>query len=162
MFDQHCATCHASDKTGRRMPLAGIDTDRGRMGTWNKDNAIAANKVVTEMGIIRKGLVEAPSTATTLRSSTACGCARPYLHHGAVPTLRDLLNRRPTVRRFSGAATTCTTSRTSALSRTVPDAERVGTKFDTSALANGNGGHVFGTTLPAAEKESLIEYLKTL
>ena len=60
VFDQHCATCHASDKTGRRMPLAGVDTDRGRMDTWNKDNAVAANKVVTEMGITRKGLVEAP------------------------------------------------------------------------------------------------------
>ena len=42
------------------------------------------------------------------------------------------------------------------------EAERIGTKFDTSALANGNGGHVFGTTLPAVEKDSLLEYLKTL
>lgn len=38
----------------------------------------------------------------------------------------------------------------------------LGSILDTSALANGNGGHVFGTTLPAAEKENLIEYLKTL
>ena len=36
VFDQHCASCHASDKTGRRMPLAGIDTDKERIGTWNK------------------------------------------------------------------------------------------------------------------------------
>ena len=41
-------------------------------------------------------------------------------------------------------------------------AESVGARFDTSQLANGDGGNVFGTTLPAAEKESLIKYLKTL
>ncbi|WP_366145405.1 hypothetical protein [Candidatus Accumulibacter sp. ACC007] len=31
------------------------------------------------------------------------------MHNGSVPTLRDLLNRRHSGRRFSGAATTSTT-----------------------------------------------------
>jgi hypothetical protein len=48
VFDEHCAKCHASDKTGRRMPLGGIDTDKERIGTWNKSNAIEANKVVSK------------------------------------------------------------------------------------------------------------------
>ena len=39
-----------------RSPAVGTDAER--IDTWNKDNAIAANKVVTEMGIERKGLVE--------------------------------------------------------------------------------------------------------
>ncbi len=30
------------------------------------------------------------------------------------------------------------------------------------ARANGNGGHVFGTELPAEQKAALLEYLKTL
>ena len=34
-------------------------------------------------------------------------------------------------------------------------------RFDTSLPGNGNGGHVYGTTLSAAEKAALIEYLKT-
>jgi hypothetical protein len=42
------------------------------------------------------------------------------------------------------------------------EAERVGTRHDTTQRANGNGGHLFGTALPPAEKESLLEYLKTL
>jgi hypothetical protein len=43
-----------------------------------------------------------------------------------------------------------------------PDAQRIGTPYDTSLRANGNGGHVFGTDLPPAEKDALLEYLKTL
>ncbi|UNK50347.1 hypothetical protein MNR01_04770 [Lysobacter sp. S4-A87] len=41
-------------------------------------------------------------------------------------------------------------------------AKRVGTRFDTRQRSNGNGGHVFGTTLPESEKAALIEYLKSL
>ncbi len=162
VFDQQCATCHTSDKTGRRMPLAGIDTDRGRMDTWNKDNAIAANKVVTEMGIIRKGLVEAPLDGYNPPFLDGVWARGPYLHHGAVPTLRDLLEppaNRPKV--FWRGYDLYDQKNVGFISNG-PEAERVGTKFDTSALANGNGGHVFGTTLPAVEKESLLEYLKTL
>ena len=43
-----------------------------------------------------------------------------------------------------------------------PDAERVGTKYDTSARGGSNRGHAFGITLAPAEKEALLEYLKTL
>ena len=34
--------------------------------------------------------------------------------------------------------------------------------FDTSARANSNSGHDYGTALTAEEKRDLIEYLKTL
>jgi hypothetical protein len=42
------------------------------------------------------------------------------------------------------------------------EAERIGTRHDTTQRANSNQGHTFGTTLPTAEKDSLLEYLKTL
>ena len=35
------------------------------------------------------------------------------------------------------------------------------TRYDTSVPGNGNGGHVYGTTLPDADKEAIVEYLKT-
>ncbi len=162
VFDQHCASCHASDKTGRRMPLAGIDTDRGRMDTWNKDNAVAANKVVTEMGIIRKGLVEEPLDGYNPPFLDGVWVRGPYLHHGAVPTLRDLLEPPANRPKVFWRGYDLYDQKNVGFISTGPESERVGTKFDTSALANGNGGHVFGTTLPAAEKESLLEYLKTL
>jgi len=40
----------------------------------------------------------------------------------------------------------------------VPD----GWCLDTRERGNGNGGHLFGTDLPAEDKDSLVEYLKTL
>jgi hypothetical protein len=34
--------------------------------------------------------------------------------------------------------------------------------FDTRLVGNGNGGHVYGTTLTAPEKADLLAYLLTL
>ena len=34
--------------------------------------------------------------------------------------------------------------------------------YDTTLPGNGNGGHLWGTDLPEAEKEYLLAYLKTL
>ena len=34
--------------------------------------------------------------------------------------------------------------------------------LDTTKLGNGNGGHVYGTTLTDAERYALIEFIKTL
>jgi hypothetical protein len=43
-----------------------------------------------------------------------------------------------------------------------PIAERIGTRYDTASPGNGNGGHLYGASLTAAEKRALIEFLKTL
>ena len=45
---------------------------------------------------------------------------------------------------------------------TGPEAERVGTVFDTTQPGGGNDGHLYGTDLSAEDKAALIEYLKTL
>ena len=42
-----------------------------------------------------------------------------------------------------------------------PDAERNGVRFDTSVRGNGNAGHLYGATLAPADREALIEFLKT-
>jgi hypothetical protein len=42
------------------------------------------------------------------------------------------------------------------------EAERLGFLFDTSLPGNGNEGHTYGVDLTQAEKDALIEYLKTL
>jgi hypothetical protein len=34
-------------------------------------------------------------------------------------------------------------------------------EYDTTLPGNGNGGHIYGTTLPVADKEAIVEYLKT-
>jgi hypothetical protein len=42
-----------------------------------------------------------------------------------------------------------------------PEARSQGWLMDTTRPGNGNQGHRYGTDLPAARKDALIEYLKT-
>jgi mono/diheme cytochrome c family protein len=174
VFDAHCASCHASEKTGRRMPLAAVGTDAERMKTWTRENAIASNIVVSGFGIERKGLVEAPLDGYNPPFLDGVWLRAPYLHNGSVPTLRDLLTppeQRPklfwrgydvydpvNVGFFAPGPAVAGHEPT----RMESEARRVGTKHDTSQRANSNQGHAFGTDLPAAEKDALLEYLKTL
>ena len=81
----------------------------------------------------------------------------PYLHNGSVPTLHDLLlppERRP---------------RTFTLGRQEFDPVNVGYRtegggftYDVSVRGQSNAGHLWGTTLNEDERQSLLEYLKTL
>jgi hypothetical protein len=162
VFDANCAGCHASERTGKRMPLAAVDTDPERMKTWNKDNAVAANKVVSGFGIQRKGLVEAPLDGYNPPFLDGIWLRAPYLHNGSVPTLRNLLDppaQRPAVfwRGYD-----VYDPKDVGFDWKSDDAKRVGTMHDASQRANSNRGHAFGVDLPASEKEALLEYLKTL
>jgi hypothetical protein len=42
------------------------------------------------------------------------------------------------------------------------EAQHSGTRLDVSSKSGGNQGHEFGIQLPSAEKDLLLEYLKTL
>jgi len=162
VFEAHCASCHASDKTGRRLPLTEVGTDAERIGTWTKENAIAANKVVQSFGIQRKGLVEAPLEGYNPPFLDGIWLRAPYLHHGAVPTLRDLLkppSERPKV--FWRGHDLYDSVNVGFVSQG-EEAQRVGTRFDLSERGSGNQGHVFGTELAPGDKDALLEYLKTL
>jgi mono/diheme cytochrome c family protein len=162
VFDAHCASCHASDKTARRMPLKTVGTDPGRMQTWNKANAVAANKVVAGFGIERKGLVEADLEGYNPPFLDGIWLRAPYLHNGSVPTLYHLLQpaaARPQV--FWRGYDLYDPVNVGFVAQGA-EAERIGTRHDTRERANGNGGHEFGTTLPDADKAALLEYLKTL
>ena len=162
VFDRECASCHASDQTGQRMPLAGVDTDAERLYTWKKEHAIAANQVVGEFGIERQGLVETDLIGYNAVFLDGLWLRAPYLHNGSVPTLRDLLNppeRRPTV--FWRGYDVYDAANVGFVSNG-DEAQQAGTRFDTTLRSNGNGGHVFGTALSDADKDVLIEYLKSL
>ena len=84
----------------------------------------------------------------------------PYLHNGAVPDMVELL--KPAAARPA----------TFYVGDWEFDPERLGFEwqspflgaftFDTSKIGNSNAGHEHGTGLSEAEKDALIEYLKTL
>ena len=162
LFDAHCAACHASPRTGTRIPLAEVGTDRGRLDTWNKEAAIKANRVVTEMGIERRGLVEEDLEGYHIPFLDGLWARAPYLHNGSVPTLRDLLepaSARPSL--FWRGYDVYDPVKVGFVTDS-PEARRIGSKLDTRALGGGNQGHEFGTALTATEKEALVAYLLAL
>jgi mono/diheme cytochrome c family protein len=162
VFDAACASCHASDRTGTRLPLDQVNTDRNRLDSWNKDAAIASNKVVSGMGLERKGLVEETLNGYIVTFLDGVWLRAPYLHNGSVPTLRDLLEpveRRP--KTFFRGYNVYDPVKVGFVSEG-PDAEHVGTKQDATQKGNGNQGHTFGSDLVESDKEALVEYLKTL
>ena len=162
VFDKTCASCHASERTGTPLALAEVGTDRNRLDSWNKNAAIVANKVVKDMGLERKGLVEEDLKGYIAAFLDGIWLRAPYLHNGSVPTLRDLLepaDKRPKV--FWRGYDVYDPVKLGFVSQG-PDAERVGTKLDVNLKGGGNQGHEFGTGLTPEEKEALVEYIKTL
>ncbi len=162
LFERNCAGCHASERTGTRMPVAEVGTDRNRLDSWNKDAAIAANKVVRDMGIERKGLVEEALDGYIIPFLDGIWLRAPYLHNGSVPTMRDLLNpvaERPAV--FWRGYDVYDQQRMGFVTDS-DEARRVGTRHDVSAKGGSNRGHEYGIDLAPEEKNAMVEYLKML
>jgi len=192
VFEANCASCHASGRNNREgtvIPIEEVGTDPERLDTWRHTGAAAkANAKVASLGIKRTPMIETDGyIAVQLDGIWLRG---PYLHNGSVPTMRDLLappDRRPKVfcrgydvidkeglgfisdervdpRCVEGSPPL----KPSPWDRRLPDGRwdewprpRVW-KYYVSERGNGNGGHDYGTRLSAAEKDDLIEYLKTL
>jgi hypothetical protein len=86
----------------------------------------------------------------------------PYLHLGSVPNLAALLepvDQRPT--QFWRGYDVYDPVGVGFVSDG-PEAEAVGTRYETSRPGNGNGGHPYGVSLSAQSKRALLEFLKTL
>jgi mono/diheme cytochrome c family protein len=159
-YVQACAACHdyGGDRVGQVTPIGEVGTDPNRLNSFTEELVAEMNRIGQgrpwAFSHFRKtdGYANAPLDAVWLRS--------PYLHNGSVPTLRALLfpEERPTVfyRRYDvydfdrvGFASSG------------PEAEATGFRYDTTVPGNGNGGHLYGTELPPAQREAIIEYLKT-
>jgi len=149
------------------LPVGQIQPDRQPLlpqllDSWNKNAAIAANKVVRDMGLERKGLVEEDLIGYNNAFLDGIWLRAPYLHNGAVPTLRDLLEpaaQRPKI--FYRGYDLYDPVNVGFIT-TGAEAERVGTRIDVSQRGNGNQGHEFGVDLAPRQKQDLLEYLKTL
>jgi hypothetical protein len=88
----------------------------------------------------------------------------PYLHNGSVPTLADLLNppeQRPAA--FVRGSDTLDPDRGGFVAPPcVPPSASTGLFcYDTGKPGNGNGGHLYGVELSAAQKSDLLAYLLT-
>lgn len=160
IYAQACASCHDSGAAmvGQVTPLAEVGTDPARVQSFTEALVAEMNQIGAgrpwEFSHFRKtdGYANAPLDGVWLRS--------PYLHNGSVPTLRALLfpAERPAV--FYRGYDVYDFDRVGFVSSGT-EAEQSGFRYDTSVPGNGNGGHLYGTQLPAAQKEAIIEYLKT-
>jgi hypothetical protein len=168
-----CAGCHGHQgprgyvfeggRLGTVEPVATLGTDRARLDsytpefrTWQLANLFAGTPHAFRHFRKTDGYANLPLDGLWLRG--------PYLHNGSVPTLADLLEppeRRPVAflrgsdvvdgARGGFVAPPCDPA--------TPTAD--GFCFDTRRPGNGNGGHRYGTDLPAAAKADLLAYLLT-
>jgi hypothetical protein len=170
IYAQYCIDCHADArfregvKTGARVglitPIDEIGTDRHRLDSYTAvfaDNQYGLYPDSTyRFSHFRKtdGYANQPLDGIWARA--------PYLHNGSVPTLRALLDApaaRPTVF-YRGNDVYDQVD--GGFVWTMPALDgRTFSRYDTSIEGNGNGGHLYGTSLPPDDKRALVEYLKT-
>jgi hypothetical protein len=170
LYRRYCAECHGvsgQDFTGARVgtvvPIAEIGTDRRRLDSYTFDLAVNQNRLYAgypwRFKSFRKtnGYANAPLDGLWLRA--------PYLHNGSVPTLRDLLEPegdRPVA--FYRGDDVYDRAKVGFRSTVMEEDGRRHFAFDTRVPGNSNRGHsgpAYGTSLSPAEKDALVEHLKT-
>ena len=163
VYDRYCASCHdvGGRWFGQVTPLSELGTDPERKNSFDDAMAQRMNTIGGAAPWHFKrfrttnGYANHPLDGIWLRA--------PYLHNGAVPTLRDLLNpvnERPAA--FYRGNDVYDPQNVGFVSSEAQGNGRTFHRFNTSDRGNGNQGHLYGTTLSPQDKSALLEYLKTL
>ena len=161
VYEQSCASCHATSgpQVGQVTDIADIGTDPERLHSFTPELAKRMNTIGEgkpwAFRRFRKtnGYANMPLDGVWLRA--------PYLHNGSVPTLRALLSPDDRPRVFYRAYDVYDWDNVGFVS-SGPEAESQGVRFDTTLKGNSNAGHLYGAKLSASERDSLLEFLKTL
>ncbi len=170
IYRHYCANCHGAggrdfggDRVGKVTPIAEIGTDPHRLDSYTYD--LAVNQSTLYAGYpwrfthFRKtfGYANMPLDGLWLRG--------PYLHNGSVPNVRVLLepaSGRPV--EFWRGNDLYDRRNLGFVSDVASEGGRRYFRFDTRRPGNSNEGHegaAYGTDLAAADKDALVEYLKT-
>ncbi|HEX5725321.1 MAG TPA: hypothetical protein VFX98_07630 [Longimicrobiaceae bacterium] len=166
-----CAGCHGrpGDWTARLVPVAApgepesndrVATDDHRVKMWDQPSATTYNRYASgydwKLSHFKdvNAYVAAPLSGVWLRS--------PYLHNGSVPTLWHLLRpeQRPAV--FYRGYDVYDPVQVGFRWNVAGADDRRFFRYDTSLRGNSNRGHAYGAALSEADKDALVEYLKTL
>ncbi|MBC6490231.1 c-type cytochrome [Flavihumibacter stibioxidans] len=168
IFIDNCAKCHGSYGDDEKypnllVPAAIIRTDTALFSSnyqnpqfinWFNNSWFAQGdhpaKLVPYNGYIAPPLDGIWSTS-------------PYLHNGSVPTLEALLNSKSRPRYWSrDFASPVYNYEKLGWNYTTHDSAGGNTIYNTTLKGYGNQGHYFGDKLSVAERNAVIEYLKTL
>ncbi|MEP6819882.1 MAG: cytochrome c [bacterium] len=163
LYKQHCSACHdfGSALVGTVTPIGKISTDPERLDSYTYTLAVNQNLMYAgypwRFSHFRKtnGYANMPLDGIWLRA--------PYLHNGSVPTLRDLLeppDQRP--KEFYRGYNVFDQKNVGFVANLAADGGENFFKYDTTLRGNNNGGHIYGTTLSAEDKDAIVEYMKKL
>ena len=167
IYRQHCASCHGKSGqdfsgpyVGHVTPIDVVGTDSDHYKSYTYELSAGQNTLYAgtpyRFTHFRKtaGYANAPLDGIWLRA--------PYLHNGSVPTLRDLLNppeRRPAV--FYRGYDVLDPVNVGFVSNVPEENGRKYFRYDTREPTNRNTGHLWGVNLPPADKDAIVEYMKT-
>jgi hypothetical protein len=162
IYNDQCAGCHSfgGAKTGTVEKLASVNTDPFRLNSYTYVFATAQAALYPDGPYRFTHFVKTDGYAN--QPLDGIWARAPYLHNGSVPSLADLLKDpqdRP--RQFARGYNVYNQTQVGFVSDT-PEARSEGFVYDTAIPGNGNGGHIFGTKLSDAQKQDLIEFMKTL
>ena len=169
LFGAQCASCHGAASCERsesvEVARADIGTDPARNEQFG-DNEIAVingSWFGARDPLRRTGGYIAPPLRGVWASA-------PYFHNGSVPTLEGVLDSTKRPKRFRLLGTARASYDPVAVGLKVqtyesapvnpPRAERAAL-YDTTRSGLGNGGHLFGDALTAAQRHDLLSFLKT-
>ena len=167
VYNEHCASCHGEsgrDFTGKYVgQVTAVDevgTDRHRLDSYTYELLENQNTLYAgypwRFAKFRKtnGYANMPLDGLWLRA--------PYLHNGSVPTLRDLLNPAENRPKIFYRGNDVFDRENLGFVATLPEADgRRFFRYDTSLPGNSAAGHLYGVNLKPADKNALIEYLKS-
>ncbi|WP_448951296.1 c-type cytochrome [Labrys neptuniae] len=174
VYEGACSSCHGEqDPAGYQFkgsdigqvdPIARLGTDRARLDSYTPafrqrqlTELFAGTPYAFKAFQKTDGYANLPLDGLWLRG--------PYLHNGAVPTLKDLLaqpaERPAAYLRGSDVIDPVNGGFLSPPCDPKAPAPAAGFCFDTSQPGNGKDGHLYGTDLPAAAKADLLAYLLT-
>lgn len=169
IYKAQCGACHAlgGARTGTVVPMAEGGTDHHRADSWTQGQVDAWKKMAADY----KSKYDATWNLDTFAKNNGyvtnlldgVWLRGPYLHNGSVPNLRALLEPEANRPRTFYRGNDVVDPKNVGFISDVPYANGRGFFFyDTSLPGNGNQGHLWGTTLSPADKEALLEYMKTL
>jgi len=191
IYHERCAGCHGAgqppfkraggigDRVGTVIPIGKIGTDRWRLDSYTPELAKAQNTLYAQYPLPGSqgcpgddGAKDYPARFTHFRKTAGYAASpldglwlrAPYLHNGSVPNLRALLEPSDKRPKEFWTGYEVYDYRNVGFETQSPEARHQGWRYDTRKPGNGNQGHEgheYGTDLSQAEKEALLEYLKT-
>jgi hypothetical protein len=160
-YQAECASCHDGPENDTRLhDVAEIGTQPFRAQSFTDEEARLFSNLLLNLQTPGYQASSQPAIRSTRKywapSLAGVWARSPYLHNGSVRTVDDLLKpageRAKSFHRGARAF--------DSLNLGYEDSGAY--VLDTSAPANSNIGHEYGTDLPPEQKRELIEYLKTL